>query len=454
MALRNFTNIATTGKLSADPGTSGTTLAMATTPLDNIPAFPFYVVINKDQADEEGCLATGGSGSSLTVTRAYNGYTASAHAVGSTVQHVVLAEHLNKTDAHVEASTAVHGITGAVVGTTDSQTLTNKILNTSQVSSVAGSTPGSGPIFQVTSNSGARDSFYHDNTGGTGRAFVVRLGGVDRFIIDGTGVLASNQAIGAGNATFNGTLSVTGASTIAALSATTGAFSSTLSVTGASTLAAISGTSATLSGNLSVTGTALTDDFTSTGFVACVDDIFSLGGRFRTQLVATNHVATLMDIPRTGGSGYINRSGRQSWVHEKESDSLGVAIGVSDTLIDELAFTVRESCELEIDVLVEAFADDSANGLIFEPIQQRVYYLITNTSNVTQFDPGRDFKNDAWASDTLNYRPVTQCPLKGLSTAFGSGTSLKLRVFGSSSTTVKWQATKSVLKVTEVTQDM
>jgi fibronectin-binding autotransporter adhesin len=61
-------------------------------------------------------------------------------------------------------------------------------------------------------------------------------------------------ALSATSGAFSTTLAVTGASTLAALSATSGTFSTTLGVTGASTLAALSATSGTFSTTLGVTG--------------------------------------------------------------------------------------------------------------------------------------------------------------------------------------------------------
>jgi hypothetical protein len=94
----------------------------------------FTIVIDPDTALEEvvdiySPSTNPVSGNNLTIVRGVDGSSAQDHSAGAVVRHMIIGRDLREANTHIEASAAVHGLAGTVVGTTDAQALTNKDLS-------------------------------------------------------------------------------------------------------------------------------------------------------------------------------------------------------------------------------------------------------------------------------------------------------------------------------------
>jgi hypothetical protein len=112
----------------------------------------FTIVLDPDTAIEEIVDATAVSTNTFTVTRAIDGSSAQAHSAGAVVRHMAIGRDYRESNAHIEASTGVHGISNSssVVGTIDTQTLTNKTLTSPTITnpSISGAGVDASIVFE------------------------------------------------------------------------------------------------------------------------------------------------------------------------------------------------------------------------------------------------------------------------------------------------------------------
>jgi hypothetical protein len=128
--MRHYSSIAQQAELTSGVDTDVTSLVVSTVtgwPVST----PFTVVLEPGTANEEIVTVEGVAGTTLTVTRGQDGSAAVAHAAGAVVRHMMTARDLREPQQHIDATSDVHGtgVGAAVVGTTTTQTLTNKTLS-------------------------------------------------------------------------------------------------------------------------------------------------------------------------------------------------------------------------------------------------------------------------------------------------------------------------------------
>jgi hypothetical protein len=123
---RNYSNTAVQTTLASGVNDVVTSIVVSST--TGFPAVDFVLALDSDTATQELVLVTNVAGTTLTVTRGYDNTTAVAHDTGASVIHSHAAIDFREASEHI-ADTAAHGATGAVVGTTNVQSLSNKDLS-------------------------------------------------------------------------------------------------------------------------------------------------------------------------------------------------------------------------------------------------------------------------------------------------------------------------------------
>ncbi|UQA91628.1 H-type lectin domain-containing protein [Streptomyces halobius] len=89
-------------------------------------SFPYILAVDWEGTTEELVKVTAASGTTLTIERAFGGTSAQSHSLGAVVRHVYNAQDATDFRTHEDATGAVHGLTGDIVGTSDTQTISSK----------------------------------------------------------------------------------------------------------------------------------------------------------------------------------------------------------------------------------------------------------------------------------------------------------------------------------------
>lgn len=128
MPAYNYSNTAGKTTLAAYVSPSAATMTLVD-PVGFPVTYPYTLVLDVDQPTMEVVTVTDLIAGVYQITRGEDGTAAVAHQAGAVVAHELVARDLSGPQAHMAATSGVHGVTGALVGTASTQTLTNKTID-------------------------------------------------------------------------------------------------------------------------------------------------------------------------------------------------------------------------------------------------------------------------------------------------------------------------------------
>lgn len=110
--------------------TSGQTTLVVSNTIGLPGLFPYTIAVDYETVTEELVQVNSAAGTTLTVTRAIDGTSATSHTAGARVRHVSSARDFSDSRNHENADDGIHGLAVGeeIVGTDKVQTLTNKTL--------------------------------------------------------------------------------------------------------------------------------------------------------------------------------------------------------------------------------------------------------------------------------------------------------------------------------------
>lgn len=251
MAVRYYSSTAAETTLTGTINGSATSINVGSTV--GLPvSFPYTLALDYETASEELVDVTAAAGTNLTVVRAVDSTSGTSHSAGARVRHTSSARDFRDSREHEEDATGVHGVAGALVGTTDVQTLTNKTLSAPVINSATlNGTYTGNPTFTGGADINT-NPFDFARALATDIVFTVRVTGdtQDRLVALAGGVLVWGSGTLAGDTNLY--------RSAANVLKTDDSFSvgQTLAVAGSTTLAGSLnvGTTATVAGNATVGG--------------------------------------------------------------------------------------------------------------------------------------------------------------------------------------------------------